>query len=74
LLQRAIEMNTGHFLLWLELGRCQQAMGLLGPARNSFTQAKQLNPRCEEAGRALGQLAGAGLSSRVRGLWRRIFF
>jgi tetratricopeptide (TPR) repeat protein len=73
LLQRAIEMNTGHFLLWLELGRCQQAMGLLGPARNSFTQAKQLNPRCEEAGRALGQLAGAGLSSRVRGLWRRIF-
>jgi tetratricopeptide (TPR) repeat protein len=73
LLQRAIEMNTGHFLLWLELGHCQQALGLIGPARNSFTQAKQLNPRCEEAGLALGQLAGAGLSGRVRGFWRRLF-
>ena len=46
LLQQAVEWNAGHFLLWLELGRCQQALGLLGPARNSFTQAHQLNPQC----------------------------
>ena len=33
LLQQAVELNAGHFLLWLELGQCQQALGLVGPAR-----------------------------------------
>src|SRR5216684_9224132 len=27
MLQRSIELNAGHFVLWLELGRCQQALG-----------------------------------------------
>src|SRR6266403_512260 len=44
LLQQAVEWNATHFLLWLELGRCQQAVGLVSLARNSFTQAHQLNP------------------------------
>src|SRR6266853_3156733 len=42
LLQQSIEWNACHFLLWLEIGRCQQALGLIGAARNSFTQAEQL--------------------------------
>ena len=73
LLQQAVEWNTGHFRLWLELGQCQQALGLVGLARNSFTQARQLNPSCREAALALGQLSGAGLWARVRGSWRRLF-
>src|SRR2546422_2544372 len=39
LAQQALEWNAAHFLLWLELGRCQQALGLVSLARNSFTQA-----------------------------------
>jgi tetratricopeptide (TPR) repeat protein len=73
LLQRGIELNAGHFLLWLELGRCQQALGLFGPAQVSFTQAKQLNQRCGEAGLALSRLANVGLSARLRGWFRRLF-
>ena len=73
LLQRAVELNAGHFRLWLELGQCQQALGLVGPARNSFTQARQLNPRCQEAATALGHLSGTGLWRRVRGSWLRLF-
>ena len=73
LLQRALEFNTGHFLLWLELGRCQQALGLFGPARMSFTQAKQLNPQCHDASLAMVRLSNAGLSGRVGGWWRRLF-
>jgi len=73
LLQQALELNATHFLLWLELGQCQRALGLLGPARNSFTQARQLNPRCEEAGLALARLSQSGLGSRLRGWWRRLF-
>src|SRR5215471_14038196 len=43
LVQQAVEWNAGHFLLWLELGRCQQALGLVGPARVSFSRAAELN-------------------------------
>ena len=73
LLQKAVELNAGHFLLWLELGQCQQALGLVGPARNSFTQARQLNPHCHEAGAALASLSASGIGPRMRGWWRRMF-
>lgn len=73
LLQQALELNTGHFLLWFELGNCQQALGLIGPARRSFTQARQLNPQCRDASLALVRLEGTGLFARVRGWCRRLF-
>ena len=73
LLQQAIEWNAGHFLLWLELGQCQQALGLIGPAKNSFKQAQQLNPDCTEATLKLIRVSGTGFSARVHGWWRRIF-
>lgn len=72
LVQRAIELNAGHFLLWLQLGQCQQALGLLGPARTSFTQARQLNPQCDAAQVALTEISRSGLGSRLRGFWRRL--
>jgi tetratricopeptide (TPR) repeat protein len=73
LLQQALEWNPAHFLLWLQLGQCQQALGLIGPAGNSFNQAKQLNPKCHEAGLALTRLSDTGLGARLRGWWRRLF-
>lgn len=73
LLQQAVELNTTHFLLWLELGRCQQALGLAGPARHSFEQARQLNPNCHDAGRELARLSDMGAGPRLRGWWRRLF-
>ena len=71
LLQQAIEWNTAHFVLWLELGRCQQALGLVSLAKNSFAQAQELNPDCQ-ARVALEQVSRIGLAARVRGLWRRL--
>jgi tetratricopeptide (TPR) repeat protein len=73
LLQQAVELNAGHFLVWLELGRCQQALGLAGPARHSFEQARQLKPNCQEAGLAMARLSGMGLGPRLRGWWRQLF-
>ena len=73
LLQQALEWNAGHFLLWLELGRCQEALGMIGPARTSFAQAEQLNPDCSEARDGQVKLAEAGLWPRFRG-WSRRFF
>jgi tetratricopeptide (TPR) repeat protein len=73
LFQQALELNATHFLLWLELGRCQRTLGLLGPARTSFTQARQLNPGSREAAEAQAKLAQSGLASRLAGWWRRVF-
>lgn len=73
LLQQAIEWNTTHFLLWLELGRCQLALGLAGPAERSFHQARQLNPHCSEAASGAGRAASTGWWARGSGWWRRIF-
>jgi tetratricopeptide (TPR) repeat protein len=73
LFQRAVERNAGHFLLWLELGQCQQALGLLGPARLSFTQAQQLNPRCDQARDGLARLSDVGVGFRVRSFFRNVF-
>jgi tetratricopeptide (TPR) repeat protein len=73
LLQPAVEWNTGHFLLWLELGQCQRALGLISAAENSFTQAQQLNPHCDAASRASDQLSKTGFWSRARDWGRQLF-
>jgi tetratricopeptide (TPR) repeat protein len=73
LLQKSVELNTGHFILWLQLGQCQQALGLIGAARNSYTQAQQLNPHCREADLARIRLSKTGIWARVRGVWRQLF-
>jgi tetratricopeptide (TPR) repeat protein len=72
MLQQAIEWNAGHFLLWLEIGRCQAALGFVGPAEISFQQAQQLNPECREAGQALAGLSRTGVLKRILGWGRRV--
>ena len=50
-------------------------IGLVAAAQNSFTQARQLNPRCEAADVALHGLRQTCLLARgwgkLRGLWQR---
>ena len=67
LVQKAVELNPGHFLLWLELGYCQQKLSLVDAAEYSFQQAKQLNRNCAEAGNALLSVSQIGLFARLRG-------
>ena len=73
LLQRAVELNPGNFILWLEQGHCQQAIGLVGPAEMSFIQARQLNPRSEAASQALHRVSQVGWLGRLCGKWRELF-
>jgi tetratricopeptide (TPR) repeat protein len=73
LLQRAIEANAGNFILWLEMGRCQEALGLIDLAQVSFTQAWQLNPECEEARLSAGQLSQKGFLARAGGWFRQLW-
>jgi tetratricopeptide (TPR) repeat protein len=73
LLQQAVEWNAGHFILWLELGRCQYALGLEGSAKTSYTQARQLNPACSEASLKLVTLSNQNslLPSWLRRLFKK---
>lgn len=73
LIQKAVEMNPGNFLLWLEQGHCQQAIGLVGAAEISFTQAQQLNPHSQEANKALQLISEEGIWGRIRGKWQGLF-
>lgn len=70
--QQAVEWNATHFVLWLELAHCQQALGLLGAARNSLNQARQLNPDCRNTSKAITVLANCDFTNRLIGWWRRI--
>ncbi|MEY4384911.1 MAG: hypothetical protein RLY20_194 [Verrucomicrobiota bacterium] len=72
LAQQALEWNAGHFLLWLELGRCQQALGLAGPATTSFKRAKELNPRSDDVHAALVSVGRISWWSRLRGSIRQL--
>ena len=72
-LQQAVELNPGHFLLWLEQGRCQQALNLVGSAELSFNQARQLNRNCPEAKLALIHLSQTSWFARLRGRLRQLF-
>ncbi len=73
LLQHAIELNASHFLLWLDLGRCQQELGMTASARDSYGVAKQFNPDIAELPLRMSELRQASLWSGLRGWWRRIF-
>ena len=73
LMQAALEKNATQFNLWLECGRCQEALGLSGAARHSFEQARQLNPACVQAEIALSGLGTGGLKRLMLGFWRRLF-
>lgn len=72
LLQQALEWNTGHFLLWLELGRAQQALGLAGAATTSLKRARELNPRSDEVRAALLKVSKTGGWLRLRGWCRQL--
>ena len=73
LAQQALELNSGHFLVWLQVGHCQLALGLTGPARNSFEQARQLNHNSPEVNEALVRLSKLGFWSKLCRQWRQLF-
>ncbi len=73
LVQQALELRADHPILWLLAGECQRELGLMTAARNSFTQALQLDPGCNRARHSITALDGTGLGSRLAGWWRRQF-
>jgi tetratricopeptide (TPR) repeat protein len=65
LIQQALTLNSGQGVLWLQLGFCQQSMGLAGAARISFQHAREFSLQSPEAEAALRDLYRMGFWSRV---------
>ena len=72
LLQQALDWDATRFVLWLELGQCQLAIGLAGAAERSLHHALELKPDCTEARLARTRASTTGLAARVVGWWRRL--
>lgn len=72
LLQESAEAHAEQFILWLELGRCQLALGMNARAQVSFNRARELNPMCSEARLGRVEAARGGIGTRVRGAWRAL--
>ncbi len=71
--QQALALDGGQYVVWLQLGRCQEALGLAAPAQNSFAQALQLNPDSATAKLAQAGLGSGSLGGRLARFARRLF-
>ncbi len=72
ILREAIEWESTRFILWLQRGECELALGYTDSARASFLQVLQLNPLCEPAHEGLRKAASSGVGKRLAGLWHRL--
>jgi tetratricopeptide (TPR) repeat protein len=71
--KKALELDASQAAAWLELALCQQALGLAGAARNSLTQALELDPDCHAAVVAMGENRKIGFLKRLGGACRQLF-
>jgi tetratricopeptide (TPR) repeat protein len=73
LIQQAVELNPGHFLVWFVQGQCHQQLGMIGTAEKSFRQALELNPHNAAADAAMQKILRTGTIARLRGKLRELF-
>ncbi len=73
LVQQALTLHSGQGVLWLQLGFCQQALGLDGPAKLSFQHAREFSFQSPEADVALRDLYRVGVWGKIGSYWRRLF-
>ncbi len=71
LLEQALQVNCNQFVVWLELGHCQRAMGISNRARSSYNRARELNPNCQEAKVGLADLDSWGILRWLKSLPQR---
>jgi tetratricopeptide (TPR) repeat protein len=75
LVQNALALDSARSVVWLQLGKCQHALGITNAAQTSYEQAAQLDPNCREAQEMLVALKHTGflgsMGAALRGLFAR---
>lgn len=70
---QALALDNGQAAIWLQLGRCQLALGLAAAANDSFAQAREIDPQCPQADEADASLREADFWTRLAGRCRRFW-
>lgn len=73
LARQALTLEAGAAVIWLQLGRCQLALGLAEEAQQALAQAMQLDPACPDAVSMRDQLGQSGAWQNLLGRWRRLW-
>lgn len=71
LFQRTVELDCSNFLVWLDLGHCQRAMGFSTQARLSYARALEIEPSCNEARISLARMDDFGFMRWLKALPKR---
>jgi len=74
LAQQALTFDAARSVVWLQIGKCQQALGMIAPAEMSFQQALELDNRCREAEQALAELQHVGWFGSLRAKLNGLFY
>jgi tetratricopeptide (TPR) repeat protein len=73
LAQQALALDAAQAAVWLQLGKCQEALGMIGLAQGSYDQTLQLNPHCSEARKGLADLKPVGWLASFRAQLNGLF-
>ena len=73
LAQQALALDSARASVWLQLGQCQEALGMISLAQASFDHALQLNPHCSEARKGLAGLKPVGWLASFRAQLNGLF-
>jgi tetratricopeptide (TPR) repeat protein len=71
--QQALALDSTQAAVWLQLGKCQEALGMIGLAQTSYDQVLQLNPHCSAARKALAGLKPMGWFASFRAQLNGLF-
>lgn len=72
MVQDALALDPSHAVLWLQAGQSQLALGLATQARNSFEQARELDPDLPVQP-LISQLDETTVLDKLAGRWRQWF-
>lgn len=70
--QEALSLDPSRAILWSQSGECQLALGLATQARNSFEQARQLDPDLPIQ-QFISQAQNTSFLDKMAGRWRQWF-
>ena len=73
LAQNALALDSVRSVVWLQVGKCQHAVGITSAAQTSFEQALQLDPGCREAQELLVTLQHTGFLGSLGAAFRGFF-
>jgi len=73
LAQQALARDAARAVIWLQLGRCELALGLVSQAQVSLQHARELDDQLEDVHRVLVDAGEVGLLTRIGRAWRRLF-